>query len=56
MFIAHLEQDIVHEEQLFMQRIGLKLGTYYSDFINHDNPLPRVNAADDANFAKMFVA
>lgn len=55
-FIAHSGKDLVHEEQLMTQRIGIKLGTYYSDFINYDNRLTRVTAADDANLAKMFVA
>ncbi|MCH1923506.1 transporter substrate-binding domain-containing protein [Shewanella sp. C32] len=56
MFIGHLGKDIMHEEQLLEQRIGVKLGTYYSDFINYDNRLTRVAAADDANLAKMFAA
>ncbi|WP_417761904.1 substrate-binding periplasmic protein [Shewanella sp.] len=56
LFIAHPGKDLVHEEQLLTQRIGLKLGTYYSDFINYDNRLTRVTAADDANLAKMFAA
>lgn len=55
-FIAHKGQDLADEETLLNSRLGVKLGTYYSDFINYDSRLLRITAADDENLVRMFAA
>ncbi|WP_241461063.1 substrate-binding periplasmic protein [Shewanella mangrovi] len=55
-FVCHKGTDLLEEQVLFHSQIGVKLGTYYSEFINHDNRLSRTTAADDENLVKMFAA
>ena len=55
-FVAHKGHDLADEATLLKSRLGVKLGTYYSDFINYDNRLLRVTAADDENLVRMFAA
>ncbi|QSX32268.1 transporter substrate-binding domain-containing protein [Shewanella avicenniae] len=56
LFVTHKNNDLLNEQQLFKSQLGVKLGTYYSEFINHDDRLSRTTAADDANLVKMFAA
>ncbi|MFQ6370473.1 substrate-binding periplasmic protein [Shewanella sp. YIC-542] len=55
-FITHKQVPLDTEQQLLSGTLGVKLGSYYSPFINHDPRLKKYPAADDINLAKMFIA